>query len=425
MTMTSNAYRLVACFALVTTSACAPDSLPEPDDDLEESDASEDELAEPGFDRHRVISDAAFTDWEAMTEGEIQAFLNDTPYDNKSALASYSSGGMTAARAIAKAASQHGINPLAILTRAQMEQSLIGKSSATKKALDFAFGCGCPDGGSCSETWRGFHKQADCMAKHMREYLDDLEGGGSTVAGWKVGKAKKTLDPQWVTPKNNATAALYTYTPWVGTSGFGNLSHFKIWNKFAGHIGYAPVGPGGCPSVAFVSGMTAQSIPAEAMTEAYEIILSPHGLAAEDLPVCFLDPAQLVDPSTDGVWSANSKVSPNFAFSELVDNEPGARQVLVDPSLVQTLQSMRTSVGAAITVVDAYRSPERHVEECDACEATLPMTLGRGAIVRSSAGSQKLLNAAKSAGASTCWAAGSEVYIDVEAAGLGCPIEAP
>lgn len=386
------------------------------------TDASEDELSEPGFDRNRVLSDAAFVDWQAMSEAEIQAFLDETPYGNRSALAGYTSGGMTAARAIRVASETYRINPLVILTRLQMEQSLIGKSTATKKALDFAFGCGCPDNGSCSETWRGFHKQADCMASHMRSYLDDLEGGGSTIAGWKIDKAKKTLDKYWVTPKNAATAALYTYTPWVGTSGFGNLGHFQIWRRFAGHIGYAPIGPGGCLAVTFPSGMSAQSLPSDAMSEAYQTRL---GFSADGAPSCFLDPAQLVDPTTEGTWSASSKVSSNFAFSELIKNEPSARQVLVDPALVSTLQAMRTKVGAAISVVDAYRSPERHLEECVACSAELPMTLGLGAIVSSSAGAQKLLDAAKSAGAPTCWAKGSQVYVDVATPGRGCPSAAP
>ncbi|MBK6517694.1 MAG: hypothetical protein IPG04_27145 [Polyangiaceae bacterium] len=410
---------------LCSAPACAPGGLdPSPDGEEEEevSDASEDELSEPGFDRNRVLSDAAFVDWQAMTEAEIQAFLDETPYGNRSALASYTSGGMSAARAIRVASESYRINPLVILTRLQMEQSLIGKTSASKKALDFAFGCGCPDNGSCSETWRGFHKQADCMASHMRSYLDDLEGGGSTIAGWKVGKAKKTLDPQWVTPKNMATAALYTYTPWVGSSGFGNLGHFQIWKRFAGHIGYAPIGPGGCAAVTFPSGMTVQSLPSDAMTEAYVDRL---GFSSAGAPACFLDPAQLVDPTTEGTWPSSSKVSSNFAFSELIKNESSSRQVLVDPALVSTLQAMRTKVGAAISVVEAFRSPERHLDVCVACDAELPMTVGLGAIVTSSAGSQKLLDAAKTAGAPTCWARGGEVYVDMASPGRGCPSAAP
>jgi hypothetical protein len=55
----------------------------------------------------------------------------------------------------------------------------------------------------------------------MEEYYEELETDGQTRAGWAVGKAKRTLDPCSVTPKNKATAALYTYTPWVGKRGLG------------------------------------------------------------------------------------------------------------------------------------------------------------------------------------------------------------
>ena len=118
-----------------------------------------------------------------------QAFLEATPYKNKSVLASYTSNGVSAAQAISNAAKKYQISPLLILTRAQMEQSLIGKTSASSKALNYAFGCGCPDNQACSTQWKGFDRQVDCMASHMRSYLDDLEGGGAAIAGWQVGKA--------------------------------------------------------------------------------------------------------------------------------------------------------------------------------------------------------------------------------------------
>lgn len=420
---------LRALLALSLLGACAPTAEPPPDDEGE-VESSDDELSEAGFDRHRVLSDAAMSDWQALDVAEIQAFLDHTPYGGKSALASYASGGMTAAQAIAKAASDHRINPLVILTRAQMEQSLIGKSTAKKSALDFAFGCGCPDGQSCSEAWRGFHKQADCMASHMRSYLDDLDGGGSTVAGWSVGHAKRSLDGYWVTPKNAATAALYTYTPWVGQSGSGNLGHFQIWKVFAGATGYAPVGPGGCPAITFPSGLAAQSLPSDAMREAYVTSLAPLGFDGAAAPSCFLDPQQLIDPTSDAAWSASSKVAANFSFRELIPNEAQSRQVLVDPALVSKLQSMRSALGAPLTVVEGFRSPERQAEACQGlssagCRATLSFSLGQAAIVSSSRSADAMLSAAKNAGAKTCFATAGGVYVDVAAPGSGCPRSAP
>lgn len=416
--------------ALGFGSGCAPDN-DVPDDTEEVTDASEDELSEPGFDRNRLVSDEAFTDWEAMDAEQIQAFLDDTPYGNRSRLATYSSGGKTAAQGIADAAAKYHINPLAILVRAQMEQSLIAKTQPSQFALDYAFGCGCPDGGSCSTQWKGFHKQAECMAGHMRDYLDDQDGGGETIAGWKVGRAKKTLDPQWVTPKNKATAALYTYTPWVGSAGFGNLSHFKIWKSFAGYVGYAPAGPGGCPAMSYPAGLVAQSLPSPELTEAYKTLLGPEGLDTAAAPTCFLDPQNLSEPSTGAVASPSSRVSSNFRFSELIVGEPSSRQTLVDPDFVKKLQALRTKLASPITVVDAFRSPERHLSECaDACGTessclggcaeTLPLSLGRAAFIQTGASDGTTLSAAASVGFSTCWASAGEIYVAVGSPALGC-----
>jgi len=418
--------------ALTVASGCAPGNDVTDNDSEEVTDVGEDELTEPGFDRNRLVSDDAFTDWQALDASEIQSFLDDTPYGNKSRLATYSSGGMTAAQAIATASAKYHINPLVILVRAQMEQSLIAKTQPSQKALDYAFGCGCPDGSACSTQWKGFHKQADCMASHMRSYLDDQDDGGETIAGWKVGRAKKTLDPQWVTPKNRATAALYTYTPWVGSSGFGNLAHYKIWKNFAGYVGYAPVGPGGCPAMSYPAGLVAESRPAPELTEAYTTELGPFGLDAASAPTCFLDPQNLVDPSSGAIAPSTSKISDNFRFSELMVGEPSSRQALVDPDFVKKLQTLRAKLGTPVTVVDAFQSPERHVAECtDACGGqssclagcaqTLPLALGRAAIITSSGSTSTILDRAAAAGFTTCWSDGTEVYVATGAPALGCP----
>jgi hypothetical protein len=85
-------------------------------------------------------------------------------------------------------------------------------------------------------------------------YLQDLSTNGQTVSGWSVGKTKRSgapynrndaSDPGWekingqpsyVAPINKATAALYTYTPWVGgpTGVGGNYLFWTLWNKYWG-----------------------------------------------------------------------------------------------------------------------------------------------------------------------------------------------
>lgn len=201
------------------------------------------------FKPSEIVTDAQMTDAGALTAEQIDAFL-ERPYpdldDLPSCLASYTSGGKTAGRLIADAAQEHGVSPVYLLVHLQKESSLVADSSTkcSSTKLAKAFGCGCPDGQGCSSQYATFAGQVDCAAAKTRAYLDDLEGGGSTVSGWKVGKAKTTLDKRTIVPKNAATAALYTYTPWVGdksASGnkapFGNFLFWKVWLRFSKTLG--------------------------------------------------------------------------------------------------------------------------------------------------------------------------------------------
>ena len=72
--------------------------------------------------------------------------------------------------------------------------------------------------------------------------VDDLDAKGTTIAGWKVGVAKKTSDGYAVTPANKATAALYTYTPWVLLDEGGNYNHWTTWNRFSEALRYRDPG---------------------------------------------------------------------------------------------------------------------------------------------------------------------------------------
>jgi hypothetical protein len=229
-----------AVVAAICLSACA--AVPEIDDEGEEAIGADFAPAVP-FDQNEVLLDVELTDAAAMSAAEIQEFLEHTPYGWASVLASHVSNGRTAAQAIADAAAAHGINPLVILTRTQLEQSLIGKKTATQTALDWAMGCGCPDNQPCNQAYKGFDKQVDCMASKFRSYLDDLAEDGTTVAGWSVGKNKQTLDGFTIKPKNAATAAIYTYTPWRSSAQL----HTKIWALYRDHVGYVPGDPADPP----------------------------------------------------------------------------------------------------------------------------------------------------------------------------------
>jgi hypothetical protein len=146
---------------------------------------------------------------------DIQAFLEKTG----SALATYKDGGQTAAQVIADRCHKAGISPVYMLARIQGESSLIESKTSTN--IEKATGCGCPDGKGCSKSDAGFGNQITCAANLIQKYFDEMASSGATISGWSVGKTMKTLDPCTVKPENKGTAALYTYTPWVGANGDG------------------------------------------------------------------------------------------------------------------------------------------------------------------------------------------------------------
>jgi hypothetical protein len=157
-----------------------------------------------------LMSDADLTGGQATTVSQVQRFLQA----KGSALANYSEHGESAAALIVGLSRASAINPVSVLARIETESGLI--ESGNLNFLSSATGCACPDSGVCDPSLAGFGKQVACNVKLMRGYLTDLAQKGFTVSGWRVGAAKTTLDGCAVTPANAATAALYTYTPWVG-----------------------------------------------------------------------------------------------------------------------------------------------------------------------------------------------------------------
>lgn len=394
--------RLIPALALssvLLASACTDEA---PDEVGQQTEASTE-----GFHRHLVFFDEALTDADAMTVAEIQAFLEATPYGNRSVLADHESHGLSAAQAIYDAAHHNDINPLVILTRTQLEQSLVAKTSASSRALDWAMGCGCPDNRDCFEGYRGFDVQVECMAEKTRSYLDDQADGGTTVAGWKVGKRMRTLDGHDIWPRNAATAALYTYTPWMSSA----KMHLGIFQRFAEHTGYQAPAPGACPVATYPSGASIQLRPDARLADAFDAQRS-----------CFLDLQQLYDPIEHRVFEPTVALAANFRLAEFTA-EADDDLALVDPVLVDVLQRMRSALGRGISVRAAYRHPLVDDDACIGsddvtCSGELPR--GLGAVVSSSAGDAALLEAAYAAGAATCERASEGIYVGVAEPGWGC-----
>lgn len=198
-------------------------------------------VASASFNRHRVISDGDLTDYTRMSATAIQSFLNS----QTGILDTYRSTDIdgverSAAEIIYNASYRYRINPQFVLARIQTESSLISGSRAD--LLPWLMGYGVCD--SCSKDdpnvikYKGFAKQINAALDKVRNsYLAQLEAGGTTVSGWKVGVAKNTLDGLTIVPQNNATAVLYTYTPWLGYHGGdanvgGNSLFYDIMERY-------------------------------------------------------------------------------------------------------------------------------------------------------------------------------------------------
>jgi hypothetical protein len=186
------------------------------------------------FEANNVISDALFANSGAMGVEDVQAFLERTPYGNRSWLASYQINGVSAAQAIVDAATAGQIHPLVLVARMQVETSLVSKTVVpSQRMMDRALGCGCPDGGTCSSSFKGLAAQLQCGAATMRKWFDaSVDGSGQ----WRKGKTGRTLDPRSVTPAGHATASLYAYTPWVLVGSGGT---WLAWNVTRKYVRYA------------------------------------------------------------------------------------------------------------------------------------------------------------------------------------------
>jgi len=183
------------------------------------------------FNQNDVVGDDIFTG--TMTVAEVQKFLEQSPYKNRSWLADFKVDGKSAAQLIVDAATAERVSPIMLVARMQVEASLVSKTARpTQYRIDRALGCGCPDGAGCSASYRGFGPQLVCGAKILRKWYDGSVAGNGL---WNKGVAKRTLDPKTVTPANHATASLYAYTPWVLVGSGGNWLVWNVTRKYVRH----------------------------------------------------------------------------------------------------------------------------------------------------------------------------------------------
>ncbi|MBS1123706.1 MAG: hypothetical protein H6Q90_5934 [Deltaproteobacteria bacterium] len=229
--------RRLTILIAVVLGACAADLPDEHDEpaDFEEVPAGDGkaDTVSATFNPNTVLTDALFIDSTAMDVSDMQEFLENTPYGTTSWLATHTVNGVSAAQMIVDAARAESINPLLLLTRMQVEATLVSKTTTPSQTrINTALGCACPDTGGCASQYRGLAAQLTCGARTLRRWYD---GSVDASGEWRRGVAKKTLDPKLVTPTNHATASLYAYTPWVLTNRGGNWLVWNVTRKYVRH----------------------------------------------------------------------------------------------------------------------------------------------------------------------------------------------
>lgn len=186
------------------------------------------------FDKNLIVTDAFFTASSFIGADEVQAFFEVTPYGTRSWMADATLGQARLADVLVDIAVAHDLNPIMLIGRMQVEQSLVSPTeNPGGNRVDFAFGCGCPDGQACNEAYRGLDKQLECAAATLEKwYLRSQSGDGLFV----MGQQGETLDPDTVVPASHATASLYAYTPWVLEDEGGNWLVWKILARYTDHV---------------------------------------------------------------------------------------------------------------------------------------------------------------------------------------------
>ncbi|MRG60553.1 hypothetical protein GE115_11850 [Agromyces sp. CFH 90414] len=228
-------------------------------------------LSGADFDPGNIISDGNFYNGSAMSEAEIQRFLESVVGScaNSNCLAAYRADTPTrtwsfgtcgtyhgapaesAARIIFKVQQACNLSAKVILVTLQKEQSLLTNRAPSDGVMRKAMGYGCPDTAACDSTYYGFFNQVFAAGRQLTWYGNP--GGSFTYIkvgayNWIRYKPDASCGSKSVLVKNRATAALYYYTPYTpndaalanlgGTgddcSAYGNRNFWVFYNNWFG-----------------------------------------------------------------------------------------------------------------------------------------------------------------------------------------------
>ena len=200
-----------------------------------------------GFDPGYLISDQRFLDKNAMSEQQIQSFLDtkiggrcvagytciNSFTESTFSRATVEAGHCTAysgavneraSRIIYKVAQSCGISPQTLLVLLEKETSLVTGTKPTSGTYRKATGYGCPDTSDCDAAFYGFYNQVYKAAWQFRQYTNYPNRYfkiGNVAVGYHP---NSSCGSSTVTIKNQASANLYNYTPYQpNTAALGNM----------------------------------------------------------------------------------------------------------------------------------------------------------------------------------------------------------
>jgi len=240
------------------------------------------------FDPGNIITDQVFYNTTAMSVDQIRDFITTQgadctgPWCLKNLRVSFpdqpadqycqaipTAVDVDAAQALSVFSTACGINPQLMLVTLQKESGLLTRTDPTQQTYDAAWGWHCPDTGpdgapNCDPAYAGFFNQGYGMAKQWARYRVEpgrynYRAGQTVTILWDVVESGCGGAP--VTIENQATAALYNYTPYQPNpaslaaypklgdecSSYGNRNFFRLFQKYFGSTG------GGKPTSVAVS----------------------------------------------------------------------------------------------------------------------------------------------------------------------------
>jgi len=169
--------------------------------------------------------------------------------------------GLNAGRVFAMVGSACNINPQVLITLVEKEQGLVSTSSPSSWMYNEAAGFACPDTAPCSEDAAGFFNQIYSAARQFQIYRQypnsfNYQAGKTNNIQYNPNKGCGT---KAVYIENQATAALYDYTPYVPNSAaLGNMygigdscssyGNRNFWRIFTDWFGDPTGGSLSCPT---------------------------------------------------------------------------------------------------------------------------------------------------------------------------------